>query len=206
MKRTWKHSLIAAAVFGSTIAVATGAGVTHAGTVACSSPATKQTFAPWGDTSAYFPITNGTFESGAGGWTMYSSGYGTPSVGSNQEPWKVNGSTHSKGLSIPAYATAYAPQTCVTKDQDAMRFFYKSPGVSGATLLVKIEVRSAAGQVVKQWTISAGSAGWKVSPKFAIPNKRDSSGQQNINVTLTPINTAATWVVDDFMIDPFVSR
>jgi hypothetical protein len=206
MKRTWKHSLIAAAVFGSTIAVATGAGVTHAGTVACSSPATKQTFAPWGDTSGYFPITNGTFEGGSGGWTMYSSGYGTPSVGSNQEPWKVNGSTHSKGLSIPAYATAYAPQTCVTKDQDAMRFFYKSPGVSGATLLVKIEVRSDAGQVVQQWTISAGSAGWKVSPKFSIPNKRDSSGQQNINVTLTPINTAATWVVDDFMIDPFVSR
>lgn len=204
MKRTWTRSLLAAAVFGSSLAMATGAGVGHAAT--CSSPATKQAFAAWGDTSGYFPITSGTFESGASGWTMYASGNGTPSVTSNQEPWKVNGSTHTKGLSIPAYATAFAPYTCVTKDQDAMRFFYKSPGVAGATLLVKIEVDSSAGRVITQWTIDAGTAGWKVSPKYSIPNKRDSSGQENISVTLTPINTAATWVVDDFMIDPFVSR
>lgn len=195
---------LAVTIVAGTTAVSTGAIAGTAG-AACASRTTFQAFSTWGDTNQYFVAPNATFESGTSGWTMYA-GMGTPSVVSDQEPWKINGAGHSKALQLPAYSTAMPPNICLNSNEEWMRFFYKDPAVSGAQLLVKIEAWSSAGRTVQEIRINSGSAGWKVSNQIAMPNKRDAAGEQTITLTITPVGTAATWRVDDIMIDPWVSR
>lgn len=200
----WKRALATAsvAIVTSGVGIAIG-GVAAAGT--CPTRTTSTPFTAWGDSNSYFVAPAGTFESGATGWTFY----GNIGVVADQAPWKVNGSNHSKALNLPAYATAMPPNMCVASNEDAVRMFYKDPGVSGASLLVKIEAWNAAGtngRVITQSTIRSSGAGWKLSPRIAMPNNRDAAGEQWVTVTFTPINTAGTWRIDDVMIDPWIAR
>lgn len=199
-----KRIALAATIVAGTTTLSTGA-IAGSASAACASRTTFQAFSKWGDTNQYFVAPNATFESGTSGWTMYA-GVGTPSVVTDQEPWKINGAGHSKALQLPAYSTAMPPNICLNSNEEWMRFFYKDPAVSGAQLLVKIEAWSSAGRVVQEIRINSGSAGWKVSNQIAMPNKRDAAGEQTITLTITPVGTAATWRVDDIMIDPWVSR
>lgn len=202
----WKHLLVATAI--SAVATAAAGGVsptTAAAAGSCGARSTTQAFKNWGDTNQYFLVPGADFESSTSGWVFYA-GQGTPSVVTDQEPWKVNGSTHKKALNVPAYATVMPPNMCINSNEEFLRLFYKDPGVSGAQLLVKIEAWSSAGRVVQEYKINAGGAGWKVSPQIPMPNKRDANGEQTITLTITPIGTAGTWRLDDIMIDPWVSR
>jgi hypothetical protein len=207
-KRSWKRIVAASAIVAGSMAMATSIGSGSASAAdPCAARTTKQAFKQWGDTNQYFSVTNGTFESGTGGWQMTKATAGTPSVVTDQEPWKVNGTSHTKALKLPAYSTAMAPFMCVASNEEWLRFFYKDPGVGGAGLLAKVEVRNASGAVaINTYTIGASSAGWKVGPQVYLPNLRDANGEQWISVTFTPVNNAATWYIDDVMIDPWVSR
>jgi hypothetical protein len=200
----WKRIIATSIALGASV-VATGGiagGVAVAGS--CPSRTTTTPFTAWGDSNSYFVVPGGTFES-AHGWTFF----GGISVAGDQEPWKVNGSAHAGSLSLPAYTTAMAPNMCIASNEDSLRLFYKDPGVSGAKLLVKIEAWNSAGtngRVVQEYKISAGSAGWKLSPRISLPNNRDAAGEQWVTITVTPTDTAATWRIDDVMLDPWISR
>jgi hypothetical protein len=189
------------------IATSTAGLVATAGQVSASSCPTRTTskpFTAWGDDNDYFVVPGGTFESSPG-WSYF----GNISVVNDQAPWKVNGSTHSKALNLPAYTTAMPPNMCIASNVDLIRFFYKDPGVSGARLLVKIEAWNSAGtngRVIKEYRISSGKSGWKLSSTLALPNNRDSKGEQMITITVTPVDTAATWRIDDMMLDPWIAR
>ena len=199
-RSSWKRILTATAIIAGTTAMTTGA-IAGSVSAACASRTTFQAFKAWGDTNQYFVAPNSTFESGTNGWML-----GSASVVSDQAPWKINGSTHSKALNVPAYTTVMPPNICLNSNEEWMRFFYKDPGVGGAQLLVKIEAWSSAGRVVQEIRINSGSAGWKVSSQIPMPNKRDANGEQTITLTITPVSTSATWRLDDIMIDPWVSR
>ncbi len=200
----WKRLLTATAIITSTTVAAGGIGAGGVDAAEnCTTRSTKQAFSQWGDSNQYFTVTNGTFESGTGGWTL-TSGVTTKN---DQATWKVNGASHSKALSIPGGGSAEAPFMCVNSDEDSMRFFYRNPtGNGSANLQVKIEVKSDLGQAVNTWTVGTSSTGWNVSPRIMLPNLRDANGQQWIRLSFTSINTPAAWVVDDVMIDPWVSR
>jgi hypothetical protein len=202
----WKQLLLAGAIAAAATTVGTGAlPGTAAAAGSCGARTTTQAFKNWGDTNQYFVVPGATFESGTPGWVFYA-GQGTPSVVTDQESGKVNGSTHTKALNVPAYSTVMPPNMCINSNEEFLRLFYKDPGVSGAQLLVKMEAWSSAGRVVQQFTINASSAGWKVSPQIPMPNKRDANGEQTITLTITPIGQAGTWRLDDIMVDPWVSR
>jgi hypothetical protein len=189
-------------VAGAATGIATTAGVVSASS--CPTRSTTTPFTRWGDSNHYFVVPGATFE-GSHGWTFF----GGISVVSDQEPWKINGSSHSKALHLPAYTTAMAPNMCIASNEDSLRLFYKDPGVSGARLLVKIEAWNTAGingRVVKEYRIGSGGAGWKLSPRFALPNNRDSKGEQMVTITITPVDTAASWRIDDVMLDPWIAR
>lgn len=200
----WKRIVAATLVAAGTAGASTGlGGVAAAGS--CPSRATTTPFTAWGDSNSYFLTPGGSFESGATGWTFY----GGISVVRDQEPWKINGSGHSKALNLPAYTTAMPPNMCIASNEDALRLFYKDPGVAGAKLLVKVEAWNNAGtngRVVQQYTITSGRAGWQLSPRIALPNNRDTAGEQWVTITITPIDTAGTWRVDDLMLDPWIAR
>lgn len=201
----FKKLVLATALVAGVTAGTTGLVSGSAAASGCGTRATFKAFAPWGDFNDYFVIPNGTFESGAGGWTMYS-GQGSPSVVSDQAPWKINGSTHSRALNLPAYSTAQAPNMCIASNEDWLRLFYRDPGVSGSQLLVKVEAWSSAGRDAREFRINAGGAGWKLSPQIGLPNMRDAAGGQMVTITITSVGTAANWRVDDIMLDPWKTR
>lgn len=202
----WKRIITAALITLGTTAGATGAIPGTAGIAAasdCTTRSTKQAFLQWGDANQYFIADNGTFESGAGGWALS----GGPSVVSGQAPWKVNGSGHSKALQLPKGSSATAPFMCVNSNEEWMRFFYKDPGVPGASIRIEITVKNSTGaSSVNTWEAGSSSAGWKVSSQIGLPNLRDANGQQWISMRFIPTNVGATWQIDDVMIDPWVSR
>jgi hypothetical protein len=165
----------------------------------CAARTTTAAFAQWGDTNQYFTATNGTFESGAGGWALRN---GT-SVVADQAPWKVNGSNHGRALNLPGGSSATSTSMCVASNEESMRFFYKSPG--SGSLQVRVEVSNARGSSVRTWSVSTSRTGWIVSPQLALPNLRDANGQQWITVTFSSSGSAA-WAVDDVMIDPWITR
>ena len=45
-----------------------------------------------------------------------------------------------------------------------------------------------------------------VAPRIQPPNKWEAKGEQWVLLTITQINTAATWRVDDVMLDPWIAR
>lgn len=202
--RNLKQLAIAAAIAATATVGAVGAG-TGVSAGSCPVRTTTTPFKAWGDTNAYFQVPGGTFEAGATGWTMY----GGVSVVTEQEPWKINGSAHAKALSLPAYTTAMPANMCIADNEDSLRLFYKDPGVAGATLTVKVEAWNSAGtngRVITTSKVSSSGAGWKLSPRLALPNNRDSAGEQWVTITITPVDTAATWKIDDLMLDPWIAR
>lgn len=205
MLQQCKKLVLATALVAGVTAGATGLGAGSASAAGCGTRSTSKAFAAWGDNNDYFVVPNATFESGTGGWSFYA-GNGSPSVVADQAPWKINGASHSRALNLPAYSTAQAPNMCIASNEEWMRLFYKDPGVGGSQLLVKIEAWSSAGRMAQEYRINAGGAGWKVSPQIPMPNKRDANGDQNVTITITPVGTAATWRVDDVMVDPWKSR
>ncbi len=191
-----------AIVATSTVGLIASANPVSAST--CPTRTTTTPFTAWGDHNQYFVVPGGTFE-GSHGWGSN----GNVSVVNDQAPWKINGSNHSKALNLPAYTTTIAPNMCIASNVDWLRLFYKDPGVSGARLLVKIEAWNTAGtngRVVKEYRISSGGAGWKLTSALALPNNRDSRGEQMVTITITPVDTAASWRIDDVMLDPWIAR
>lgn len=188
------------------VATSTAGLIASAGHVSASSCPTRSLstpFTPWGDHNQYFVVPGATFEGGHG-WGLF----GNISVVKDQAPWKINGSTHTRSLNLPAYTTAMAPNMCIASNEDSLRFFYKDPGVRGATLTVKIEAwnHSSSGRSITTYSIGSSNSGWKLSPRIELPNKRDASGEQWVTITITPVNTAATWRIDDVMLDPWIAR
>jgi hypothetical protein len=194
-----RHALLAALTIG---AVVGHGAIAQAEEPGCSTRTSRQAFSRWGDTNQYFVATGGTFEAGATGWSFS----GSPSVVTDQAPWKVNGSTHGKALRLPAASRATTTTLCVKSNEESMRFFYKAPAVAGAGLKLTIRTQNEYGSSVNTWAVGTSTPGWQVSPQIQLPNLRDSAGRQWITITFEPINNQATWVVDDVMIDPWVAR
>ena len=188
---------VALAVAASGLVVATSQVATAA--IGCSTRTTTRPFKAWGDNNAYFVAPGGTFESSVG-WTGSSL-----SRAAGNEPWKINGSGHGYSLKIGARGQAKSAQFCVNSDEDSMRLFFKSPGVSGASLKLHIEVISGVNRATNDYDINGSTAGWALMQRIMLPDIRDASGQQYVSITLTAQGTSATWYVDDVMIDPWKS-
>lgn len=190
------RGLIATAVLGSVLAVSQ---VSFAD-VPCQTRTTKAYFSQWGDTNQYFMAPGGSFES-AGATTFTGS-----KIVSDQEPYKILGSTHSKAVEIPAGKTVKLEKFCVNSDEDSLRLFYKKPGVANSALWIYIRVTSGVNVATNELTVDGSTAGWGVLNRMMLPDIRDASGQQWVEITLGTRNTAATWRVDDVMIDPWKSK
>jgi len=189
---TW----VAAALFAVGIGAVVSGGHADAA-IACTTRTTTKAFATWGDQNAYFAIPNGTFES-TSGWVNN----GTSTVTPN-EPWKVVSSLNVTALQIRSGATAISPQFCVGSAEDALRLFVKLPGISSALLHVHIDVVSGVNRATNDYDVSGGGTGWTPTQRIMLPDIRDASGQQLVTITFSTRGTAATWVIDDVMLDPW---
>jgi hypothetical protein len=161
-----------------------------------------KSFAAWGDQNDYFVMPGGTFESSTSGWTLESGA----NVVVDQAPWRVNGPGHQRALALPAGSRVNTPTICVARGEESMRLFVKSPGVAGARLKVEMTVSNSRGSWTAVMWVNGSRPGWAPSNPLGYPDVRLRSATQDVKFAFSPAGTAATWVIDDVMVDPFVSR
>ena len=185
-------SVVAAAIVGGATA--------GDAAVSCAARSSRATFAAWGDTNQYFRAPGGGFEpSLTNNWTM--TGGAIALVGN--EPWHVVGALDLMAAFIPTGGTTTSPTFCVAAQEDSIRFFVKRPGVRGALLHVAVRVTAGVNVATMDVDIDGSASGWGPSDRYMLPDIRDAAGRQNVTITFSTRGTAAAWLVDDVMVDPW---
>ncbi|MFN8082066.1 MAG: hypothetical protein U0Q19_21105 [Kineosporiaceae bacterium] len=166
----------------------------------CGQRVTSQAFKAYSDTNEYFLPQEGGFEaSWLNGWVASNA-----TIVTGNSPYYLTGNrSDSRSLKLNAGGSVISQVICVIQGEDSIRFAYRSPGVSGATLRVDISVLSALGTAYSGYTLTDAGAGWKISPRMAIPNKVDYTGGQSLKIKFTATGTSAAWQVDDVFVDPW---
>lgn len=166
---------------------------------ACGVRTTSRPFAAWGDTNDYFLAPSGNFEHGFGTFRAANSAW----VVAENEPWRINGNNDWASAEVGPDGWLGSREFCVASNEDAVRFFFRSPGVPGSGLMVKLTARNPSGPTaVNTYVVDGWAWGWTLSPRINFPNLRDQNGQQYITIEFFPVNNPAWWRVDDVMVDP----
>lgn len=204
MRIRLRTTFIAAAV--AVTALAAGAPSASAGLLVASAPdctpkPTTQPFKPWGDSTPYNLAPGGSFEGGAGSWSLT----GGASLVSGNEPWKVAGATHSKSLRLPPGATATSPVICVGLEHPTLRFFAKNNRALLSTMTVEVIVETSLGlKAAVPIGLLLPHGQWKPSPKIlVVANLLPLLPGQHTPVQFRLRSVLlGTWSVDDFYVDP----
>lgn len=201
MIRIWKRLALTATIAVATVGTV-GVAQVSAGPLPCAARTLSKAFSQWGDQNDYFVIADGTFETGASSWSL---SRGIAVSMNQQEPWKVNGATHTVGLSLPSGTRARAPKTCLEVGEEYFRFFYRGPASKNATMVVTVESVNAVARASSSVSLTSnGTTDWMVSPPIAIPNVLGEKFKQEVDISFQV--TGGTWAIDDVMIDPFKVR
>jgi hypothetical protein len=204
MRNRLRTAVIAASV--AVVSLAAAAPSANAGLLVASAPdctpkpATKP-FAPWGDSTQYNLAPGGSFEGGAGSWSLS----GGASLVSGNEPWKVAGSTHSRSLRLPPGATATSPVICVGLEHPTLRFFAKNNRALLSTMTVEVIVETSVGlKAAVPIGLLLPNGQWKPSPKiWVIANLLPLLPGEHTPVQFRVRSVGlGTWSVDDFYVDP----
>lgn len=204
MRNRLRISFIAAAL--AVTALAAGAPSASAGLLVESAPdctpkPTTQPFAPWNDSTPYNLAPGGSFEGGAGSWSLT----GGASLVTGNEPWKVAGSTHSRSLRLPPGATATSPVICVGIEHPSLRFFAKNNRALLSSMTVEVIVETSLGlKTAVPIGVLLPNGQWKPSPKiWIIANLLPLLPGEHTPVQFRVRSVGlGTWSVDDFYVDP----
>ena len=173
----------------------------------CAPRATSTPFAPWGDSSSYFLMPGGSFESGAPGWALA----GDTSVVTGNETSFVNAKSDTHSLAMATGAESVSPTACVAMGENTIRLFVKNSGVVGSVLHVQAYVQNPLTGLVLSTGFdikgTAGNTSWSPTARLLIPNLLGGVlGTQNLTLVFTTRGAPATWNIDDVFVDPFKSR
>lgn len=165
--------------------------------------ATSYPFTNWGDGAGYCAFPNLGFESGTTGWKIS----GSASVVSGNEPWNVSGAgTHSLQLAPGASATSAALPISLLDPY--VRFFARSAGASGS-LQVQVVFRGLLGNLtgilnygsLPPASFSTWQPTLRISSILALPLATSTA-----QIVVKNTSRSGSWQVDDFYLDPCVSR
>jgi hypothetical protein len=200
-----RGTLVALIVGSGLLAAAAPAAMAYGTPLSCTGRSEAKVFAPWGDTSNYFRVSNGGFEANGTDWALS----GGATVVAGNESYKVAGTGDVKSLKIPAGAQAESRTLCVSMGEDSIRLFVNNPGVTGAILHVDAIVRNPTtgqmGYAAFDVIGNASPAGWAPTMRLGLQNMLNGSGTQELTLVFTTRGTPATWLVDDVFVDPFKS-
>lgn len=196
-----RTALGAAAAIAAAAAVAAPAqaGVLTKSATDCADPTLSQPFKPWLDGSYYKLVDNGTFETGADGWTLT----GGARVVDGTASQRVSGAG-SKSLLLPAGSSATTPPVCVGLNEPIMRYFTRKNSGLLSTMSVWVDVQTS----LNIWvTLPLGvdlGGGWHPSAPYLV--------LANLLPLLPPDQTAVrfrfapllggSWQIDDVYVDP----
>jgi hypothetical protein len=193
-------AFVCASVLGALAANVTPA---RAGLLSCSGG--TQVFAPWGDYSYYYPVTNGGFELGSTGWTLT----GGATIVTGNEPFYRSG---SRALSLPDGSSATSPQICIGLTNDFVRMFASDVGGRDRGLRVRITWYGLLSKVLGTVDFATFTPGGPWAPSVrvqslgGIPPLVPPLGSTSARIQLTPIGSGSNWLVDDLFVDPFFGR
>ena len=184
-------------------APAANAGVLVASAPNCMPQSLVQPFLPWLDLANYVVAPGGTFESGAGSWTLAGNAGVTPA----NEPWFVTALSDSRALGLPAGSSATSPTMCVGIGHPDMRLFVKRIGGTPlSTLRADVLFEDADGHV-QSLTIGhiPGGDSWSLTPQMPIVANLLPllpGSMTPVRFVYTPEDSAA-WAIDDVYVDPW---
>jgi hypothetical protein len=194
----------ALACLALTAASASSAGPLDRVLTPCADPVSHP-FQAWSDGAGYALAPNGSFENGAGGWTLT----GEAALTSGNEPFQVRGANDATSLSLPAGSSALSSPACVGTLSPTLRFFARNAGSPASTLRVDAVYTDALGLhwSVPIATVSA-SADWAPTRAYlilanvtALPLLTNGSAQ--VSFRFTAQGTGGDWQIDDVFIDPY---
>ena len=189
-----------AALVGATVLALSG--VPAVAQAACASLPTTKAFQALGDGADYSLLSNGAFESGAGGWSLSGA-----SVVSGNESYKVRAATDSKSLAIAATGRVVSPAFCVSTDHPSFRFFAKR--TSGTWGVVNVALRwSVDGGSINETVVGSVVTGttWTATQSFGLSQTLglwSPDQTATVQIILDPENYGGAWAIDDVYIDPY---
>ncbi len=189
-----------ACLTAAALATPAQAGVLTESAVGCGTPKLTQPFKPWLDHAHYKLVDNGTFETGAHGWTLT----GGARVVNGTASQRVSG-PGSKSLLLPAGATATTPPVCVGLNEPTMRYFApKNKGLL-STMTVSVQVQLELGGLWVTLPIGVDLGGkWHPSlPNLVLANLLPllPPDMTAVRFKFAPI-LGGEWQIDDVYVDP----
>lgn len=183
-------------------APAANAGVLVSSATSCDEQTYEQPFLPWADVANYVLAPNGTFESGADGWTLS----GGASVVSGNESFYVHAPDESSSLSLPAGSSATSGAMCVGIEHPTLRIFARKAGSLTSTLKTEVLFEDASGNA-HALTIGVLSASSSWQPSIVMPivaNLLPLLPDERTAVAFRfTVQGAGAWRVDDVYVDPY---
>lgn len=202
-----KTQLIAAAIMSAAAVLLVAAPSASAGILVksatnCTSPPPAQPFARWGDNSSYVLAPQGSFESGAGAWSLNKA-----AIDSGNEAYHVGGASDSHSLKISSGGSAVTSTMCVGLDRPTLRFFARSSGglLSLSTMAVSVRFETSLG-LVAELPIGVVLPNTTWQPSLPLPILANLlpllPGQMTpVQFRFTPVG-GSSWWIDDVYVDP----
>jgi hypothetical protein len=203
---TRKNRLIAAAATCATAIFFATTGTASAGLLVksatdCTNPASAKPFTHWLDYSNYIQAPQGSFEDGAGEWTLNKA-----SIADDSETYDVAGDDGSQSLKIAPGGSALTRTICVGLDRPTLRFFARSSGglLGLSTMAVSVRVETSLGLVV-ELPVGVVLPSGKWQPSLPMPILANLlpllPGQMTpVQFRFTPVG--GSWWIDDVYVDP----
>ena len=148
-------SLTLAALGGPVLASAQAASTT------CPTTTTSTPFSPWGDTSSYWLVPGGSFETSPTTWAL--SGAAGLIAGGDPFASAMTGKLGAWSLSIPTGSSAQSPFMCVEATERTYRFMAHSQGAE-ATIRPDLVYETSAGDVTVVGKKVTLKSSWEPSP------------------------------------------
>lgn len=166
-------------------------------------PTTKAFQKVDGDSADYSVAPNGSFEAGAGGWTLTG---GARVVTANENLGIAPG---KKALQMPLLSSATSPAFCVDESHPHFRFAYKVDNAVLTGFIAYVIYRDAAGKVtnielVSSKLVSITPSLWQATPKSPLATivpLNPTSKSASVQLKLTALSP--TDILDDMTNDAF---
>src|SRR4051794_9395261 len=156
----------------------------------CNASGLRQPFAPWADLAFYALSPGGDFEQPS--WALN----GGAQRGPGSEPYAATGKVGNWSMTLPAWASAESPLTCVDATYPTVRFFIAGTGSVAVSLVYRnTEVPAGVAVAGSRWLPTAVTV--TAAPLVAAA----SGGTSQVSLRLTGLSGDPR--VDDVFIDPW---
>jgi len=169
-------------------------------------PTLSQSFAPWGDTNQYTPVTNAGFEAGVLGWTV--------SLGANvvvgNEPWKIGGAQDRYALELANGASAVSAPLCIDETYPHFRLFVRNAGTLKGALRIEVLYLDKKGRIVstKAYDYKDATAAWQPTGFVGIDvfGSKKAPDSAPVAFRFTASGNGVRYQIDDVYVDPRLAK